>query len=153
VQRAPIVRSSRSPGENQECQQNKGPITGGGGGRLLTSSHIASNRTFARNLTSGWFALALQVAVAFLLTPFIIAKLGLATYGIWSLAIGVIRYLGLIDLGIRGSVGRYINHYLARNELVALDEVVSTSLAVLNNLLGLVALGAAASTDTYGTHQ
>ena len=55
--------------------------------------------------------------MAFVLTPYIIIKLGAATYGVWSLMISVIGYLGLVDIGIRGSVGRYINHYLALKEL------------------------------------
>lgn len=97
-------------------------------------SHIASSRQFFRNIFSGWITLVVEIAIAFLLTPYIIFKLGAATYGIWSLMISVIGYLGLVDIGIRGSVGRYINHYLALKENRAVSEVVGTSTLVLTGL-------------------
>lgn len=81
--------------------------------------------------------LAGEVAVAFLLTPFVIDKLGAAAYGVWALMIGVIGYMGLIDLGIRGSVGRYINHYHALKNPRAVAEVVGTANVVLSTLAGV----------------
>ncbi|MBI1398348.1 MAG: hypothetical protein GC151_20430 [Betaproteobacteria bacterium] len=106
---------------------------------MTASSHIATRASFARNVLTGWVSLAVEVVVAFSLTPFIVAKLGAAAYGLWSVAISLIGYLGLIDLGIRGSVGRYINHYLALDDRKALDEVVGTSVIVLC-VLGCLAL-------------
>lgn len=103
------------------------------------SSHIASTRVFAQNLLSGWLAMVVDVVIAFSLTPFIVAQLGIAAYGLWSLAVNVIGYLGLIDLGMRGSVGRYINHYLARKDYKALNEVIGTAVTVLL-VLGFIAL-------------
>lgn len=100
-------------------------------------SHIATRKQFARNLTSGWVLLTAEVAVAFLLTPYVILKLGAATYGVWALMVSVIGYMGLIDVGIRGSVGRYINHYLALKDSRALGEVVGTANVVLTALAGL----------------
>lgn len=97
-------------------------------------SHIATRQQFSRNLTSAWVLLVADVAVAFLLTPFIITSLGAATYGVWALMIGVIGYMGLIDVGIRGSVGRYINHYLALEDWRAVSEVVGTANVVLSGL-------------------
>lgn len=97
-------------------------------------AHIATRKQFLRNLTTGWALLLVEVVVAFSLTPFIILKLGAVTYGIWSLMIGLIGYMGLVDIGLRGAVGRYVNHYLARSDSKALDEVVSTSCAVLSAL-------------------
>ena len=100
--------------------------------------HIASKTQFVRNLLSGWVSLAAEIVVAFILTPYIIIKLGAATYGIWSLMISVIGYLGLVNIGIRGSVGRYINHYLALKDQRAVSEVVGTS-SVLLTLLSIIA--------------
>jgi O-antigen/teichoic acid export membrane protein len=103
---------------------------------------VASRLQFSRNLSSGSLLLVVEVAVAFLLTPFIIIKLGAAAYGVWALMISVIGYMGLIDIGIRGSVGRYVNHYLALKDARAVGEVVGTANAVLT-ALAAVALVAA----------
>lgn len=106
----------------------------------MRTTHIASRRQFARNLSSGWLLLAAELAVAFFLTPFIILKLGAAAYGIWSLMIGLIGYMGLVDIGLRGAVGRYVNHYLALGDRKGLSEVVSTACTVLTGLAAIALL-------------
>ena len=106
----------------------------------MASPHIATRKQFSRNLSSGWLLLAAEVAVAFFLTPFIIAKLGAAAYGIWSLMIGLIGYMGLVDIGLRGAVGRYVNHYMALGDRKALSEVVATSCSVLTGLAAVALL-------------
>lgn len=104
--------------------------------------HIATRHQFSRNLTSGWLLLAAEVVVGFALTPLVVTRLGAAPYGVWALMLSVIGYMGLIDVGIRGSVGRYVNHYLALADRRALDEVVGTANVVLS-FLSLLAGGAA----------
>jgi O-antigen/teichoic acid export membrane protein len=111
-------------------------------------SHIATHKQLARNLASGWVLLVAEVAVAFVLTPFIIMKLGAAAYGVWALMISVIGYMGLIDIGIRGSVGRYVNHYMALKDSQAVDEVVGTANVVLTGL-SVVALAVAFAIATH----
>ena len=103
-------------------------------------SHIATKKQFSRNVVSGWSLFVLEVGIAFALTPFIIKSLGVAGYGIWSLMAGVIGYMGLIDIGIRGSVGRYINHYMALKNGRAVSEVVGTANVILTALGGVILL-------------
>jgi O-antigen/teichoic acid export membrane protein len=100
-------------------------------------AHIASRQQFSRNLSSGWVLLAAEVAVGFALTPFVIRSLGATQYGLWAVMLSLVGYMGLVDMGIRGSVGRYVNHHLARGDLKALDEVVGTSNVVLTALAAL----------------
>ena len=106
----------------------------------MLKSYIVSRRVLFRNLLSNWGGLAADLMVAFFLTPFIVSSLGMVTYGIWSLVNSVIGYLGLIDMGIRGSVGRYINHYMARDDAERVNEVISTSLFFLT-LMCLIVFG------------
>ena len=103
-------------------------------------SHIATKKQFSRNLSTGWLLFAVEVGIAFVLTPYIIMKLGVAGYGIWSLMAGVIGYMGLIDVGIRGSVGRYINHYMALKDDRAVGQVVGTANVILTALGGVILL-------------
>lgn len=106
------------------------------------SSPIVTARVFAKNLLANWVGLFADVIVAFFLTPYIIGSLGLVVYGIWSLVNTLVGYFGLIDMGIRGSVGRYINYYLARNDDRRVGEVVSTSLVFLT-VMSIVVIGIA----------
>ena len=103
-------------------------------------SHIATKKQLSRNLVSGWLLFAVEVGIAFALTPYIIKQLGVAGYGIWSLMIGVIGYMGLIDIGIRGSVGRYINHYMALKDENAVSQVVGTANVILSAQGSILAL-------------
>lgn len=93
-------------------------------------------------MTSGWVMLAAEVLVGFALTPFVVMHLGASAYGVWALMISVIGYMGLIDIGIRGSVGRYLNHYMALDDRRAVSEVVGTANVVLTGL-SVLALAAA----------
>lgn len=109
-------------------------------GHSVTGKHIVGMRIFTRNLFANWVGLGADILVAFFLTPFIVSSLGLSTYGIWSLLNSVVGYMGLIDLGIRGSTGRYINYYMARNDDVRVNEVICTSLLFLS-AVSLLAVG------------
>jgi O-antigen/teichoic acid export membrane protein len=103
---------------------------------------VATRLQFSRNLSSGGLLLVAEVAVALVLTPFIIVKLGAAAYGVWAVMISVIGYMGLIDVGIRGSVGRYVNHYLALQDRRAVSEVVGTANVILTGLAAIAFLAA-----------
>ena len=110
-----------------------------------------SARTFVRNLAANWVMLVAEVAVAFLLTPFIVSRLGLAAYGVWGVLNSVIGYLGLVDLGIRGSIGRFVNYHLGRNEPREVNEVIVTSLAFLSAMALLAFLVSFVVAAFFGT--
>lgn len=106
-----------------------------------TGVHIVGGDRFARNLLANWTLVVADVAVAFFLTPLIISSLTLVVYGIWSLINSLIGYMGLVDLGMRGSVGRYVNHYLARRDNERVNQVIVTSIYFLT-AVSVLALGA-----------
>lgn len=74
----------------------------------MATRHIAGKDVLTRNVLANCTVLVAEVLVAFFLTPFIVGRLGLLTYGVWSLLNSLVGYMGLIDLGIRGSVGRFL---------------------------------------------
>jgi len=61
-----------------------------------------------RNVIANWTAFVFSAVVGFVLAPFIVRSLGDATYGVWVLLGSTVGYLGLLDLGIRGAVMRYV---------------------------------------------
>jgi O-antigen/teichoic acid export membrane protein len=68
------------------------------------------------------------VVVTFFLTPFLISRLGNTLYGIWSLLIGLTGYLGLLDLGLRTAIIKYISEYLAANDFEKIKQTGSTAI-------------------------
>jgi O-antigen/teichoic acid export membrane protein len=60
------------------------------------------------NVGSNWATLILTTVVSFFLAPLIVRMLGNEAYGIWALIGSLIGYLGLIDLGVRGAVTKFV---------------------------------------------
>ncbi len=111
---------------------------------------IPAFRVYARNLVSHWLTKLANLAVMLLLSRYVIHALGPAGYGVWSLMVALTSYLGLAELGVRVSTGRYINYYLGRGENGRLNEVVSVSLAFFAVAGGVVVVAAAALAAGFG---
>jgi len=70
---------------------------------------MASTKRFALNVGMNWVSMAVSMVVPFFLTPFVIRSLGLTAYGIWILAVSTVSYLGLLDMGLRSAVIRFVS--------------------------------------------
>ena len=91
------------------------------------------------NAVSNWASLAVNIAIGFFLTPFIIRHLGKTGFGIWTLVGSFIGYYGLLDLGVGSAITRYIARYSAQKDENALNEVASTTLAMFC-VTGIIAI-------------
>lgn len=69
---------------------------------------MASRRQTIVNVGSNWATLVLSTVVSFVLAPMIVRVLGNEAYGIWALVGSLIGYLGLVDLGVRGAVTKFV---------------------------------------------
>ncbi len=96
-----------------------------------------------RNVLTNWAGHGLNVVVLFFLTPLIIDTLGKTQYGVWSTVIMLTGYLGVLDIGIRGSTGRYIIYHIGRGDADGVNSVVRTSLGFFS-VTGVVMMLAAA---------
>ena len=85
---------------------------------------------FVRNVLSNWTGMAVSMAVAFFMSPFLVHRLGDRQYGLWVLIISVTGYMGLLDVGLRVSVVKYVSQLWTVKDLEGLNRVISTSLAI-----------------------
>jgi O-antigen/teichoic acid export membrane protein len=81
---------------------------------------------FLHNVLWSWFGVAVQLLPGFVVTPYMIFKLGTEQYGIWSLVFSVVGYYALVDLGFRSAAVRYTAHFYATGESQKLNELVNT---------------------------
>jgi O-antigen/teichoic acid export membrane protein len=102
---------------------------------------MSLKRTLVRNIASNWAGYAVQVAVAFFLTPFILHALGEARYGVWTLAIGLTGYYGLLDLGFSAGVTQYLTRYLAARDIERLNRTASSGVVALTCCGAVVLIG------------
>ncbi|MGA8272533.1 MAG: flippase [Candidatus Sulfotelmatobacter sp.] len=83
-----------------------------------------------RNVFSNWLGFAVASIVSFFLSPFVVRHLGNSGYGVWTLTMSLTGYLGLLDLGVRGAVTRYVAKYHVQQAHANTSKVVSTALAI-----------------------
>lgn len=95
-----------------------------------------SKSSVVRNVYSNWIGLAVNMAAAFIMSPFLVHRLGDAMYGIWVLLLSVTGYMGLLDAGLKVSVVKYVSRYAAIKDTDNLSRVISTAMA----LYGLVSV-------------
>ena len=95
-------------------------------------------RHIARSVLSNWFAMAAMMGVAFFLSPFIVHRLGNVVYGVWVLATSSVSYFGLLDLGLRNSVTRFVSKGHTTGDHEGASEVLSAALWVRVQIAALV---------------
>ena len=77
---------------------------------------LSSKKRFAFNVLTNWVATAVNMVVPFFLTPFVVHHLGPLQYGIWILAVSIVSYLALLDLGLRSAVIRFVSKANAQGQ-------------------------------------
>jgi O-antigen/teichoic acid export membrane protein len=92
-----------------------------------------------RNVLSNWAGSLVASLVAFFLSPFVVHHLGNSAYGLWVLIGSLTGYLGLLDLGVRGAVTRYVAKFYAQSNHQEASRVVSTALLIFL-LAGMLAI-------------
>ena len=61
-----------------------------------------------RNVLSNWVALVVTAVISFVLTPILVHGLGHFYYGLWILVGSLVDYFGLLDVGIRTTLQRFV---------------------------------------------
>ncbi len=92
-----------------------------------------------KNVTSSWAGLALNIAVGFFLSPFILHHLGDDAFGLWILIFSLTGYYGIFDFGIRSSLIRYVSKFHATGDKEQLARLINSSLFSYS-CIGLVLL-------------
>jgi len=98
-----------------------------------------SRNRFLRNVAANWIHVVWGVLWGLVMTPILLRTLGKADYGVWQLIHSLVGNYGLLDLGARSAVIRFVSKGLAEKDDEAVNEVVNTAL-VLYIGVGTVAL-------------
>jgi O-antigen/teichoic acid export membrane protein len=89
-----------------------------------------SGKSIAKSVLSNWAFLFVNVLVAFWMTPFVVRHLGDSAYGIWALVLQLTGYMGVVDVGLRSALVRFIARLSARKDHGALNRLLSSTLIV-----------------------
>ena len=100
-------------------------------GRACGASPVAkTNSRMFRGFLSTWAGLIVNGIVTFLLTRVLVHGLGNFYYGLWILVSSVLDYYGLLDMGVRYSMQRFVARYGGANERNALNETFMTGVSM-----------------------
>jgi O-antigen/teichoic acid export membrane protein len=79
-----------------------------------------------------WNSAGIVVAIigGFITAPFLIHRLGTNRYSIWVLIGSLDGYLGLLDMGVRGSIGRHIAFHRSKGDMAGLQSIFRSALAI-----------------------
>ena len=92
-----------------------------------------------------WAGTLAEAVAAFLLAPFLVRMLGEEDYGLWILLGSLASYMGLVDFGVRGSVGRYVAFYRSRGDSARVRDVLRSGFMLTSAggaVVMLLAIGA-----------
>lgn len=92
-----------------------------------------------RNVISNWGAYSLAMGVNFFLSPYVVHHLGTTGYGVWTLILSLTGYLGLLDLGVRGAVTRYVAKFHTEADHGKASNVASSAMLIFSTA-GMVAI-------------
>jgi O-antigen/teichoic acid export membrane protein len=90
-----------------------------------------------RSVLSNWAGYIFAAVVSFVLSPFVVHSLGNSAYGIWTILGSLVGYMGLLDLGVRAAVTRYVARFHALRDHSEATWIVSTALAIFG-VIGLL---------------
>ncbi len=99
---------------------------------------MSLKRRAISNVSAAWICLLIHTLVSFLLSPFILHRLGDAAFGIWVLIFSLTGYFGLLDLGIRSSIVRFAADAAASGNEMQLQRLFATSLYFYSGMAVIV---------------
>jgi O-antigen/teichoic acid export membrane protein len=102
-----------------------------------TAHHAMDMReTLTRNVSWIILARAGYMVSRVLVPPFVVARIGLQSYGLWSALFVFISYIGFSALGVSSAYVKYVAEYVARGEIRKANSLLSTGI-VATTIIGL----------------
>lgn len=83
-----------------------------------------------RGIFSNYIATFSGIAIAFVLTPYVVHTLGDTRYGIWTILVALTGYMMVLDLGVSSAIIKFVARYRAQQDTQAVNEFVSSAFAV-----------------------
>ena len=101
--------------------------------------HETTHRVLRNSIAN--IATGISTSLMYLLLPPILARtLTVQEFGVWALISQLANYLSRLDLGIQGSIGRYVAFYNAHNDQKSIDRFVNTAFTALTVIAAVAAL-------------
>lgn len=94
------------------------------------------------NVASGFVRMVVTAPVPFLLTPFLLRHLGTQGFGAWAVLLSINSLTSLADIGIMGTLTKYVSEHYARQDYANICRIVNAGILIFL-AFGLLAVVAA----------
>lgn len=89
---------------------------------------MSKTKIIIKNALSNGAGFATEAIIAFCMLPYIIHRIGESSYGLWALIISVTGYMGILNLGLRPAINKYVAQYSALDQKEKIRDIVQVSL-------------------------
>jgi O-antigen/teichoic acid export membrane protein len=83
-----------------------------------------------RNVVAGGLRYVFVAPIPFIMTPLILRKIGVRGYGTWAVFLAINGLTSLADLGLVGTLSKFVAEYHAQRDFVAMRRVLNSGLAL-----------------------
>jgi O-antigen/teichoic acid export membrane protein len=83
---------------------------------------------FVINTFWTWLGVGVMLFTGFLLSPYLVRKLGPEGYGIWVLSFSLVDYYAFLDLGFRSATVKYVAHYWTLGDHDNVNAILNTGI-------------------------
>ena len=104
------------------------------GGKTFSIAPVRPIRSLGskimRSVVFGGLRYVLVAPIPFIMTPLILHKVGVAGYGTWAIFLAINGLTSLADLGLVGTLSKFVAEYYARQDFAALAKLLNSGLAL-----------------------
>ena len=102
-----------------------------------TPDSAPRTRRYLTNVLWTWAGVAVGIISGFIVSPYTIRKIGDVNFSIWSLALSLVEYYWLIDLGLRSATMKMSAEFHALDDRDRLNELLSTGV-LYSSIMGSI---------------
>jgi O-antigen/teichoic acid export membrane protein len=102
------------------------------------------SQRFVLNVMWNWLGTIVSLFIGFILSPYLIVKLGADGYGVWAITFSLVEYYWFFDFGFRAATVKFVAHYSATNDPESVRAVISTVLVFSSIAGGAILFGVSA---------
>src|ERR1700758_5117051 len=105
---------------------------------VAANAEISLGTKIIRSVTFGALRYVVLVPIPFVMTPFILHKIGVAGYGTWAVFLAINGLTSLADMGLVGTLSKFVAEYYARQDFFALGKLLNSGLVLFLVLAGII---------------
>ncbi len=87
----------------------------------------ASGRQMLHNIVNSYLGYLIGLAMTLVLTRALLHHLGAATYGLWVVLLGLVGYLGLLDIGVGTAAMLRVSRLMAKRDTEGVADLIRTT--------------------------